>query len=283
MEEDSSSKKDKKLFSFWIVWPEIDKSKKDKQNEKVLVENVSDGEDQEKEKEEKVPKAKKLKDIVESEVQTSRQKQKTVEKQLEKHHEIDNNLSMGMKVAAVAIGGVVVGAITAGVGLVPYLALVSLTAVASGGVVALQFRRPSDSRLILAAETMVDALLWKAAVEEQIIKLQVKKKPLLPDAADPILISQLIGISERGGGWTKVGQVEEIRLMEQKVGDLDSSKDTNFSIGNEFTVCRKAQVIVPGSPLNILLALMEIQTPFWPKQGSIKVSKAYNYVLHHMT
>lgn len=52
---------------------------------------------------------------------------------MEKHHAIDNNLSIGMKVAAVAVGGVVVGALTAGIGLVPYIAVVGAAAVASGG------------------------------------------------------------------------------------------------------------------------------------------------------
>jgi hypothetical protein len=200
-------------------------------------------------------------------------KQKKVEEQLEKHHAEDNNLSMGMKVAAVAVGGVVVGALTAGIGLVPYIAVVGFTTLASGGIVAYQYRRPSDSRLILAAESNVEALLWKAAIEEQIIKLQVKKKPLLPDAADPVLISQLLGISEQGGGWTKVGQVEEVRLMEQKIAQDLSMEDAvkNNSVCNNNTICRKAQVIVQGSPVSILLALMDTSNPFWPKCGTIKV------------
>lgn len=63
----------------------------------------------------------------------NRDKQRRAEEQLEKHHALDNNLSIGMKVAAVAVGGVVVGALTAGIGLVPYIAVVGAAAVASGG------------------------------------------------------------------------------------------------------------------------------------------------------
>ena len=62
----------------------------------------------------------------------NRDKQRRAEEQLEKHHALDNNLSIGMKVAVVAVGGVVVGAITAGIGLVPYIAVVGAAAVASG-------------------------------------------------------------------------------------------------------------------------------------------------------
>lgn len=78
-------------------------------------------------------KTKDLKQIVQSEVMSNRDKQRRAEEQLEKHHAMDNNLSIGMKVAAVAVGGVVVGALTAGIGLVPYIAVVGAAAVASGG------------------------------------------------------------------------------------------------------------------------------------------------------
>lgn len=39
---------------------------------------------------------------------------------------------MGMKVAAVAVGGVVIGTLTLGIGLIPYMTVVGITAVASG-------------------------------------------------------------------------------------------------------------------------------------------------------
>ena len=58
-----------------------------------------------------------------------------------------------MRVAALAVGGVVIGALTAGVGLVPYITVVGITAVAGGGAVALQYRKPEDSRLILGYDT----------------------------------------------------------------------------------------------------------------------------------
>ena len=89
-----------------------------------------------------------------------------------------------MKVAALSVGGVVIGALTAGVGLVPYITVVGLAAVAGGGAVALQFRKPSDSRLILAAESMQEAIEWKTAIERQIARLEENRKPMLPPSAN---------------------------------------------------------------------------------------------------
>ena len=87
-----------------------------------------------------------------------------------------------MKVAALAVGGVVVTALTAGVGLVPYITVVGMTAVAGGSAVALQFRdnrRPLDSRLILACDTNAEAYEWKYAIEKSINKLEENKQTYL--------------------------------------------------------------------------------------------------------
>ncbi|CAE7853724.1 unnamed protein product, partial [Symbiodinium microadriaticum] len=194
VEEDvKGAKKGKKLFSFWIVWPQVSDEKKTQS-----VEHDSDCEDDAKEDGSGPHRSKDLK-----QVSTNRDKQRRAEEQLEKHHAQDNHLSMGMKVAAVAVGGVVVGALTAGIGLVPYITVVGITAVASGGAVAYQYRRPSDSRLILAADTVHEALSWKAALEEQIQKLEAAHKPVLPESVDPVVISNILGLSGGGSGWVK--------------------------------------------------------------------------------
>jgi hypothetical protein len=110
--------------------------------------------------------------IVESEVRVQQQQQKRLEKQLEEHQQHDNSVSLGVKVAAVTVGGVVVGAFTLGLGLIPYLAVVGFGAMAGGGAVALTYKKPSDSRLILACETMHEALAWKEAFELQVLILK---------------------------------------------------------------------------------------------------------------
>ena len=288
VEEDvKGAKKGKKLFSFWIVWPQVADEKKT-QN----VEHDSDGEDEVKD-EPGVPKSKDLKQvsaisdncqhlhrlpmqIVKSEVSTNRDKHRRAEEQLEKHHAQDSHLSMGMKVAAVAVGGVVVGALTAGIGLVPYITVVGITAVASGGAVAYQYRRPSDSRLILGADTVHEALSWKAAIEEQIQKLEAAHRPLLPESVDPVVISNILGLSGGGSGWVKVGQEEGVRIMQQVTSppptplwETASAQKTTTSL-----LCRRAQIVLPCSPVSAFLCLMDTTMPYWPNTksgGSLKV------------
>jgi hypothetical protein len=148
-----------------------------------------------------------------------------------------------MKVAALAVGGVVVGALTAGVGLVPYITVVGISAVAGGGAVALQFRRPSDSRLILATDSLLEAVEWKVAIERQISKLEEGRKPMLPPSADPHVISSIIGMSTGGGGWRCVKMLEGMRILEQ----------TTPVAG---TCCRKAQIVVQSTPVQVLGALL---------------------------
>lgn len=184
---------------------------------------------------------------------------------------------MGLKVAAVAVGGVVVGALTAGIGLVPYITVVGITAVASGGAVAYQYRRPSDSRLILAAETVHEALAWKAALEEQIQKLDSARRPLLPESVDPVVISNILGVSTGGSGWVKVGQVDGVRILQQLAParpQVGLSSETS-SMPVSTTVCRRAQIVIPCSPGAAFLSLMDTTDPYWPNKsttgGSLKV------------
>jgi hypothetical protein len=278
VEEDvKGAKKGKKLFSFWIVWPQAEDDKKTQK-----VDHDSDEEDAK----DDVPKGKDLKQIVKSEVSTNRDKHRRAEEQLEKHHAQDSHLSMGMKVAAVAVGGVVVGALTAGIGLVPYITVVGITAVASGGAVAYQYRRPSDSRLILGADTVQEALAWKAALEEQILKLEAARKPMLPESVDPVVISNILGTSTGGGGgWVKVGQVENVRVMQQITASPPASLWAGLGLVGEGSVrstgatkiCRKAQIVLHCSPGDAFLSLMDTRDPYWPNAktgGSLKAVQA---------
>ena len=162
--------------------------------------------------------------------------------------------------AAVTFGGVIVGALTAGIGLVPYMAVVGIAAVASGGAVAFRYRRPVDSRLILASENIIDVSLWKAAIDEEITRIEMQGKPMLPAGADPDIISHILGISAAGGlgGWTRVGMIDGIRVMEQ-TESLDDYK------------CRRAQVFVRCSPINTFVTLMDVGNLHWPRHGHLKV------------
>jgi hypothetical protein len=203
--DDQMGLKGKKLFSFWIVWP-YDKDSEKTEAKKIHTEDSDDEDKEEKSGSDKknalkqilqrdiMTQKKDLKSIVQSELTEQREKEQKIADEIERHHNYDHNISFGMKVAALTVGGVVVGALTAGVGLVPYITVVGISAVAGGGAVALQLHRPSDSRLILACDNLHEAAEWKTAIEKQILKLEESKKPVLPSSANPQVISSIIGM-----------------------------------------------------------------------------------------
>lgn len=255
----------KKQYVFWVIWPY------DKNASKVKLEKEddSDGEEDLKEREEPPPngKAKNLKQIVQSEVLTQRREQRLAEEQLERHQTHDNNVNTGIKVAAVAVGGVVIGALTAGIGLIPYLTVVGVTAAAGGAGVMysykFQHKRPADSRLILACESLAEAESWKAAIETQVELLEKMSKPTLPPSADPKVISEILSagafssctnVQSRGPGTWRTFQVcEGIRLLRLE--------------GRDDLRCKRAQVTVNSTPLQAFLALMDVSTN--PRSGTV--------------
>lgn len=64
-------------------------------------------------------------------------------------------VNSGATIAGVAIGGVVLSALTAGIALVPIAAIVSTAVVAGGGAVAYTASHSTSLRVVLAAETLV--------------------------------------------------------------------------------------------------------------------------------
>jgi hypothetical protein len=130
--------------------------------------------------------------------------------------------------------------------------------------------------LILGSENSQEAVAWKAAIEEQILKLEANRRPMLPATADPDVISRILGNSSVGCGWTKVGLVEGMRIMQQ----TDFNNERNFTEDMLMAIsgspppptgrlCRKTQILVPCSPINTFLALMELT---WPTpQSSIRI------------
>lgn len=74
----------------------------------------------------------------------------------------------GSKVAAVAVGGVVVGALTAGVGLLAGMMLVGMGAAGGGAAAAMNSTENKDRILILAADSYHEAENWVNAIETQI-------------------------------------------------------------------------------------------------------------------
>jgi hypothetical protein len=201
-----------------------------------------------------------FKKIVESEAKSQRTQAKFVEHELEKHETQDNNLSMGVKVAAVAVGGVVVGALTAGIGIVPYITVVGLTAVASGGAVALQYRRPSDSRFVLACETMADAMEWKNIVELQISRLERSARGIVvPSVLESFAMQNMMGGQIDGKyRWERTSVHESMCILERQelkaVGQAAAEDQMDV-------MCKKAQTFFHNTPVSIFLCLMTIPCP----------------------
>jgi len=204
-----------------------------------------------------------FKKIVESEAKSQRSQAKFAEHELEKHETQDNNLSMGVKVAAVAVGGVVVGALTAGIGIVPYITVVGLTAVASGGAVALQYRRPSDSRLVLACETMADAMEWKNIVEMQISRLERSARGVVvPSVLESFAMQNMMGgrISGRRG-WECTSVHESMCILERQEPKATAASGQAAAEDQMDVVCKKAQTFFHNTPVSIFLCLMTIPCP----------------------
>ena len=74
----------------------------------------------------------------------------------------------GGKVAAVAVGGVVVGALTAGVGLLAGMIVVGMGAAGGGAAVALNSGDQKERSLVLASDSYHEAQNWRTAIETQI-------------------------------------------------------------------------------------------------------------------
>lgn len=74
----------------------------------------------------------------------------------------------GGKVAAVAVGGVVVGALTAGVGLLAGMVVVGMGAAGGGAAMALSSGEGKERSLVLASDSYHEAQNWRNAIESQI-------------------------------------------------------------------------------------------------------------------
>ena len=273
-EETIGAIKGRKAYTFWIVWPHDKNSSKANRDSKGNTDDVlsDDEEDQETTDANKLDtktdenattetkKSKGLKTIVETEVMAQRSQQRQAEAQVERHQAHDNNISLGFKVAALTVGGVIIGAATMGTGLVPYLLVVGVSAVAGGGAI-LSVRRPSDSRIILAFDTMWLALDWKQSIELQINRLESKLKPTLPLFTDPNVISYLMSSTSNfhDQTWKKVHIREDMRIMKH-LSPMDG------------THCFRAQLVIHSSPVSVFLALMESNC--WPTYGQFKIEKA---------
>ena len=256
----------KKLYTFWIVWPHDKNREQDNNADQELSddeENDSTGRES-KAMENDEPREKGLKKLLTDQQQNASKEKKIAQKQIEMHQSHDNTVGMVPKVAAVAIGGLVVGALTAGVGLVPFIAVVGGFAVAGGSTAALNYHRPLDSRLVMASDNEDEARKWMNAIIQAVSVVEKRRGPRLPSGVNARLVSTLTKLTHRASAVEDYLRWRRYKTTESTVRMLELTQPpTGFQY-------RRAHIIIPIPPQEVFLALME--TPPWPgQQGSLRV------------
>jgi hypothetical protein len=198
-----------------------------------------------------------------------------------------NSLS-GSKVAALTIGGVVLGAFTAGMGLIAGMMVVGMGAAAGGSAMAMsQGSSDREKQVFLACESYHDAELWVQAIETQLRALgdQSQDNSYVPGkirlgfrrhAAPPEVrieeVEEWIGSSR----WRVWSVHDGLRLFEQSnYDDLPSSNGSGSGGHNGFDnglssvpPCLRVNISVSGSALDVFMAVMNL--PPACRTGTIK-------------
>lgn len=157
---------------------------------------------------------------------------------------ITSTVSPG-RVAAIVVGGVVVGALTAGVGLIAGMVVLGVEVAASGAVVASSSPGKGDKEkfLTLACDTYGDAERWTHAIEGQISELgahlvgygSLKDGSIMKrrNAPPPEVRLEVVEQWMRSSKWKVVDVVDGTRIFEL-TEKSDSSSDTvkdNIGVG----------------------------------------------------
>ena len=73
-----------------------------------------------------------LEQRIASQAQNQLESNRIIEEEMSRHQKRDKMISSGFRVASFAFGGIVVGSLTMGIGLIPYLTVLGMGAAASG-------------------------------------------------------------------------------------------------------------------------------------------------------
>jgi len=170
----SDVNKKRKQFVFSITWPaEHDDDRDDHSPVATSSRDVGDG-DSSPSKTATVPKKKGFLARGKSKADDAGQSKKN-----------DTGQMSGRRVAALTVGGVAVGALTAGIGLIAGMMVVGMGAAGGGGALALsRMGGDKDKEVFLACESYHDAEMWVHAIEAQLRALgdNVLGLPYVPPA-----------------------------------------------------------------------------------------------------
>eukprot|EP00981_Chlorochromonas_danica_P000979 scaffold233_cov174-Ochromonas_danica.AAC.19 len=174
---------------------------------------------------------------------------------------ISSSNHTGTKVAAVAVGGVIVGALTAGIGLLAGMMVVGAGAAATGGAVAMSALSDGKERhVLLATDTQEDAEAWVKAIDQAIQDLagNVTGLPILPISSSrrrpggPILTLhpdvRIDDVEEwlTNTKWKIFDIFEGLRLLQP-----DYTYSENNRLEEPMLPCLRANVAINASALDV--------------------------------
>ena len=178
----------------------------------------------------------------------------------------DGNNFSGGRVAALTVGGVVVGAMTAGIGLIAGMMVVGMGAAGGGGALALsRMGGDKEKEVFLACESYHDAELWVQAIETQLRALSdnVLGLPFLPDrhnlesrmhAPPPEVRIEEVEDWICSSRWRVWSVRDGVRLFEQD----DRYNTKTIADNNAPPPCLRVNVGVSGSALDVFMAVMNL-------------------------
>lgn len=199
-----------------------------------------------------------------------------------------SNTLNGSKVAALTVGGVVLGAFTAGMGLVAGMMVVGMGAAAGGSAMAMtQTSTDREKQVFLACESYHDAEVWVQAIESQLRVLgdSTHDQAYVPGkirlgfrrhAAPPEVRIEEVQEWIASSRWRVWSIRDGLRVFEQSNYDDASSSNGHGSGGhngydNGLTSappCLRVNVNVSGSALDVFMCVMSL--PPACRTGTIK-------------
>lgn len=198
------------------------------------------------------------------------------------------------KVAALAVGGVIVGSLTAGLGLLAGMVVVGVGAAAGGGAAALQQTPEKEYTLVVACETYQDAELWVLAIETQLRELGAASS----SSGLSFLPYIGFGASSAGGyrmltakqkappSHVKLEEVEEwvkadkwrttevwqgVRLLEQMEDSDDNGGGISSSVNSAAAPCYRVNMALNGTASDAYVTIMNM--PPLSRSGIIRTMR----------
>jgi hypothetical protein len=178
----------------------------------------------------------------------------------------------GGKVAAVTVGGVIAGALTAGIGLMAGMIVVGMGAAGGGGAVAFnQMLSDKEKSVTLACDSYHEAEIWVHAIEIQIRELgdNLLGLPFVPGNNTYAVRSKrhvpppevrLEAVEEwiRSSKWRVHNVTHGIRIFSEVPDESFKYLPRKNDINSELPPCLRVNVNISGSVTDVFMAIMNL-------------------------